>query len=290
LPLLFLLAILNAAPYKQHGLYISRWTMQNSQKFRAITDEGSELGINTLICDYNGEKNGTYKANLSYAKNKGLYCIARVEVFPDKGADWVMIKDNALKQQKIELARQAELLGFSEVQFDYIRFQDTGEASLKKSAQIEAFLQEAAGQINIPLQVDVFGSVAYHPHRVIGQDISTLINIVDTICPMLYPSHFFLDKKRMSTPYETMLEGSKLAKKQIGSNPVKLIPYIQGFNLNLGYSGLNLSDYIVAQIKATEKAETNGFYVWHPANDYRATFTALRNYPLKKEDKLFLFF
>ncbi len=280
--------LLQARPEKLYGLYISRWTMMLPARLQHIADKAAEVGLNTLVCDYNGEHNQVYKNNLQYARDKNIYLIARVEVFPEGGADFSTFV-TANTHKKIEYAKQAETLGFNEVQFDYIRFKDVGEPLQRKKIYVENFLRTAAATLNIPVQIDVFGSVAYHPHNIIGQDLGRISDIVSAVCPMLYPSHFYLDKKRMSQPYETMLEGCTLAKQQINGRPVKLIPYIQGFNMKLSYSGLTLKEYIIAQIKAVKAANADGFFVWNAENSYSATYDAIKDLAAQ-EQKQFIFF
>lgn len=276
-------------PSKLYGVYISRWTMMLPPRFKSIVDQSVSHNLNAIVCDYNGEQNKIYLQNLEYARSKKLYLIARVEVFPDAGADFEMIKDNVNWHKRLNYAIQAEKLGFQEVQFDYIRFKDEGGGNLEKKKWVEKFLAEARASVNIPLQADIFGATAYHPHLIIGQDIAGMGNYVQAICPMLYPSHFNLDRKRMSQPYETMLEGCTLAKQQINNRPIRLVPYLQGFSLRTSLSGLNLKDYIIAQIKATEAAQTNGFFVWNAEQNYKATWEALNEHPVN-QDKILIFF
>lgn len=276
-------------PAKLYGVYVSRWTMMLPSRLKHLVDKSVEHNMNAIVLDYNGETNKVYLENLEYAKSKNLYLIARVEIFPDAGADLAMVNDKAHWQRRLGYIKKAEQLGFQEIQLDYIRFQDAGGASLEKKEWIEKFLAEAKATVNVPLQADVFGATAYHPHLIIGQDINGMGEHVQTFCPMLYPSHFNLDRKRMSQPYETMLEGCTLAQKQFNGKPLRLIPYIQAFGLRISLSGMNLKDYIIAQIKATETANTHGFFVWNAGNTYAETWEALTEYPINKGKPLIFF-
>ena len=275
---IFVLAgTVQARPDKVEGVYISIWTMGVPQKFKHIVDRSVENGLNSIVCDFEGSSR-LYKSNLDYAKAKGLYCIARIVVFQDGvGATIQTFQDPINWNKKIAWAKEAESIGFAEVQYDYIRFADTAAGSAEKKKEIiEQFLKEAKASVSVPVGIDVFGSVAYQPRQSIGQDLARLANIIDVVSPLLYPSHFDLDKKRMSQPYETMLEGCLMAKKQLTGRPVRLIPFIQGFPLRLSYSGMNLKDYIIAQLKAVKAAGTDGYYIWHAGNDYTRTWEALK--------------
>lgn len=264
-----------AAPEKIYGIYLNSYVMRTPKVFSEIIANAKKHRINTLVCDYEGQQSGNYLQNFNLAKEEKFYLVARIVVFQD-GATTTNIRDEKNWLKKQGYAKQAEKLGFNEIQFDYIRFVDAGRPDKNKRVIIGDFLKEAVVHLNIPVQIDVFGSVAYHPHDVIGQDLNYFADIIDAVCPMLYPSHFFLDKMRMSKPYFTMHEGITLAKKQIGYRPVKLIPYIQSFALNVSYSGLTVPEYVAEQIKAVKDAKADGFFVWNANSDYRDTWAALK--------------
>ncbi len=264
-----------AAPEKIYGIYLNSYVMRTPKVFSEIIANAKKHRINTLVCDYEGQQSGNYLQNFNLAKEEKFYLVARIVVFQD-GATTTNIRDEKNWLKKQGYAKQAEKLGFNEIQFDYIRFVDAGRPDKNKRVIIGDFLKEAVVHLNIPVQIDVFGSVAYHPHDVIGQDLNYFADIIDAVCPMLYPSHFFLDKMRMSKPYFTMHEGITLAKKQISYRPVKVIPYIQSFALNVSYSGLTVPEYVAEQIKAVKDAKADGFFVWNANSDYRDTWAALK--------------
>ncbi|MDR1998266.1 MAG: putative glycoside hydrolase, partial [Candidatus Margulisbacteria bacterium] len=152
---------------------------------------------------------------------------------------------------------------------------------------------EAQATLNIPVGADVFGSVAYQPHHIIGQDLTRMAPHISAVSPMLYPSHFYGDRLRLSNPYRTILEGSTLARHKLAGTNVRLIPYIQGFAMNLGYANMSLAKYIQEQIRACEDAGTDGFFIWHAGNDYQTSFAVLKNYgalyqrPPKTEEEIY---
>jgi hypothetical protein len=272
------MSLLSAAnrPDKVIGLYISWWTMNYPARLGTLISEAKEYQINTFVCDFRSDKD-SYRLNLKKIKDAGYYTVARIVVFEEgKGADYKAAEDSSNWQEKLALAKKAKQIGFDEIQWDYIRFSDSGWADPRKKEIVEKFLQDARQAVDIPIGVDVFGSVAYQPHLLIGQDLSRMANYIDAASPMLYPSHFMRDYKRMGHPYETMLEGSMMAKRKLVNKQVRLIPYIQGFPMNMSYAKLSLKDYIKAQIKAVEDANTDGFYVWHAANEYQTTFAAIQ--------------
>ncbi|MFC1517771.1 putative glycoside hydrolase, partial [Candidatus Margulisiibacteriota bacterium] len=178
-------------PENVRGVYVNVWTMNAPAKFYSIVNNSLENGLNAIVCDYEGKSSKAYRQDLAYAKREGLYCIARIVVFTDGvGATFKNVRNPENWSQKQQWAKDCEKLGFSEVQFDYIRFADTGSHTDKKKEVVEEFLTEAKNNLGIPVGIDVFGSVAYQPRHTIGQDLNRLANIVNVVSPMLYPSHF----------------------------------------------------------------------------------------------------
>ncbi|MDR1453359.1 MAG: putative glycoside hydrolase [Candidatus Margulisbacteria bacterium] len=275
---LFLFSLACAKPEKICGVYVSVWTMNYPERCQPLLKNVKESGLNTVVCDFDGA-NAVYLKNLDYAKELGLYLIARIVVFEEGlGATYQTAEDPQNWQRKLALSREAAGLGFDEIQYDYIRFSDRGAPDPRKKDIIEKFLRDARVSANIPLGVDVFGSVAYQPHHIIGQDLRRLSPYIDAASPMLYPSHFYGDRLRLSNPYRTLLEGSTLGKNKLEGRPVRLIPYIQGFAMNLGYASMNLSNYIREQIRACEDAGTDGFFIWHAGNEYATALAVVKNY------------
>lgn len=287
--ILFSLAILSARTpllpqekkfpdHKLCGIYISIWTMNSPQRCLPLLKNTKDAGLNTVVCDFEGS-NAAYLKNFNYAGELGLYRIARIVVYEEGyGANYQTAEDPANWNKKLALSKEAENLGFEEIQYDYIRFSDRGSPDEHKKEIIEKFLKEASTTLNVPTGVDVFGSVAYQPHHIIGQDLARMATYTEAVSPMLYPSHFYGDRLRMGNPYRTMLEGSTLALNKLTRGQTRLIPYIQGFPMNMSYANMNLYTYIKEQIRACEDAGTDGFFVWNAGNEYATTFAVLRDY------------
>ncbi|GBR76131.1 hypothetical protein NO2_0732 [Candidatus Termititenax persephonae] len=252
--------------------------MNYPERGAALLQQAKEASVNTVVCDFNGA-NPAYLKNFNRAKELGLYRIARIVVFEEGlGATYQTAEDPKNWQHKLALSKQAEDLGFDEIQYDYIRFSDRGTADPRKKDIIGKFLQDARATVKIPIGADVFGSVAYQPHHIIGQDLTRMSPHLDAVSPMLYPSHFYGDRLRLSNPYRTVLEGSTLGMNKIHGYQVRMIPYIQGFAMNMGYANISLYQYIKEQIRACEDAGTDGFFVWHAGNEYATTFAVLKDY------------
>lgn len=265
-------------PPRLIGIYISWWTMQFPTRLNKIIVEAKQHQINSLVCDFRKET-PTVVASLKKIKAANYYVIARIVVFEEGiGASYAVAQNELHLKEVFALAKRAQELGFDEVQFDYIRFADQGSADPKKKEIITNILKAARAELQLPIQIDIFGSVAYQPHAIIGQDLRLMKDHIDAVCPMLYPSHFDNDRMRMGNPYITMLEGSLQTKAKVADKNVRVIPFLQGFAMRMSWAGLSLKDYIKEQIRAVEDAGTQGFFVWEAANNYTTTYAAIDEY------------
>jgi hypothetical protein len=110
-------------------------------------------------------------------------------------------------EYNVNLAKEAvSVMGFNEIQFDYVRFPDrTGDAEKsgimdfrndyneEKAGSIQRFIMYAADEIhklNAYISVDVFGESAYTYVTAYGQYWPAISNVVDVISGMPYPDHF----------------------------------------------------------------------------------------------------
>ncbi len=99
---------------------------------------------------------------------------------------------------------------------------------------------------------------------------------IEIIYPMLYPSHFTDSPHRMGDPGFTIREGVGNSATRLKGTDVRTIPYIQAFAYNLGYSRMNLTDYIAAQIDAAENAQSKGWVARNAYGKYDELYDALR--------------
>ena len=118
----------------------------------------------------------------------------------DLGLGWVDPTDKRAQDYVIAVAKAAADAGFDEVMFDYVRFPTDGavedggllEAERVEGQDIAAFLQRAGQALRpegVKVSAAVFGIQATSQAD-IGQDPALLKNVLDTIAPMVYPSHF----------------------------------------------------------------------------------------------------
>lgn len=248
-------------------------------------------------------------ALLAQFHDNDIYTIARLVVFKDSavaekfpelavldtqtgglwrdmnGIAWVNPMDHTLWDANINLAVEAANLGFSEVQYDYIRFPTDGDLSAvgyglentqeNREAAIEKFLQRSYERL-IPtgtrLSADIFGyTVMVEDDLGIGQNLDQLAPHLDYLSPMVYPSHWpegsmALDGHPNDFPYETIEISMGLAVNQLDGQALKFRPWLQDFNMP------NMREYGDAEVRAQIDAVTDlglsGWLIWDPNNEY----------------------
>lgn len=245
-------------------------------------------------------------------KEHGVYTIARVVAFKDpflakakpeltlhdldgrvitesSSASWVNPFEPEVWSYLEEIALDAVELGFDEVQFDYVRFPaggsgqidygPAGEGKEKKDA-VAGFLTEVTSLLHekgARSSADVFGTIITNPAdaEYVGQDFVQLAQIVDKICPMVYPSHYAADSFGLavpdSQPYETIHAALGYASSSLfgfeDANCVR--PWLQDFTAtwvtgHIAYGPEELR----AQIRAVYDAGYTDWLLWNAGNQY----------------------
>lgn len=188
-----------------------------------------------------------------------------------------------------EIALDAAELGFDEVQFDYVRFPagssnqiDSGAAGMEKTDAIAGFLTEVTALLHekgVYASADVFGTIITNPAdaEYVGQDFVKLAQIVDKICPMVYPSHYAADSFGLavpdSQPYETVHAALTYASSSLfgfeNANCVR--PWLQDFTATWVAGHIPYGpEELRAQIKAVYDAGYTDWLLWNAGNQYTA--------------------
>ena len=216
------------------------------------------------------------RERLRILHQKGIYPIARIVVAKDpllaaKKRDWsVAHRDGGLWRDRLDfawvdafndsvwvyagqLAEEAIRLGFSEVQFDYVRFPDEPKSRLA-SAVFAArrpdettrdgvvrnlrILKQHMKRAGAPFTIAVFGMTTSATADVgVGQVWEDLITIADVVLPMVYPSHYYNTfygiKRPNSEPYRVVRHALKDAVERTkeGNGIAEVRPYLQAFTL-----------------------------------------------------------
>jgi hypothetical protein len=237
-----------------------------------------------------------------------VYAIARLVVFKDSplaearpdlavadaatggpwrdmnGVAWVNPFREDVWAANIDLAVELVGRGFDEIQFDYVRFPTDGDPEamdfgreVTESVQVETiagFLDEARANVaagGAKVGADVFGFTLLLDDIGIGQNIGRIAEIVDYVCPMVYPSHFpngsiAVDGQPNDFPYQTIEISLGAGEERVAGLRGKLRPWLQDFSLP------GMSDYGAAQVRAQiDAAEANGaagWMIWNAASVY----------------------
>jgi len=234
-----------------------------------------------------------------------MHVVARVCVFRDRlmassmegwryNEEWVDPANEDVQQYHLALIRELISLGVDEIQLDYFRYPadgrtDTGVEGKDRSDVIAEYLaqiHDLTSASNVLLSLDMFGIVIWQRSmdvRVLGQDVQKIVNHIDIISPMLYPSHFGKDfdgiPNPADEPYYFVREGVQRLKNIVGDR-VAIRPWLQSFPLRIT-SGFD-PEYIRCQIDAAQDAGATGWLLWSPGNRYDEAFAALEDMHVAK--------
>src|SRR5688500_15976739 len=201
------------------------------------------------------------------------------------GQPWLDPHHREVWQYAVDLAKEAHDLGFSEAQFDYVRFPDEKRlireavyplAKGRFRAQVIreqlGFMRSALKPTGMPVTIDVFGLTATDTTDMgIGQRWEMFIDQADVVLPMVYPSHFAPGTYKIgnpnANPYSTIDRAMKDVKRRSADvpNAAKVIPWYQDFTLGPPRYG---PTHVRAQIKAGYDNGFQSWILWNPRSSY----------------------
>ena len=232
----------------------------------------------------------------------GLYLIGRVVTFEDPvtsvahpdlairtksggvwrttaGLGWLNPYSKAAWRYDVDVAVAAAKAGFDEIQFDYVRFPSDGDiADIRypgphtqpMGETIAAFLSYAAGRLHplgVRVSADVFGLSANHDLGV-GQYPGQIGEVVDTIYPMTYPSHYGSGEYNLpdpnADPGKTVSFSLRDFHSKLVGTKATVVPWLQDFSIGQHYT---LAD-VRAQVDAARDWNAGGFMLWNADGVY----------------------
>jgi hypothetical protein len=182
-----------------------------------------EIGANGMVRVKN------VRQRLALLESKGIHAIARIVVARDAllakrksewairhkdgglwldglGEPWVDAYHDSVWVYAAEIAAEAVLMGFKEIQFDYVRFPDeprermqnavyvantSGESKRSAQRRHVTMLRDRVKHLGVPFTLDVFGLTTSATNGMgIGQYWDDLSEVADVLLPMVYPSHY----------------------------------------------------------------------------------------------------
>lgn len=272
----------NSFPEFYRGIYLTVTSANSMAKLKEFTERAKAAGINSFVMDVQSAKYAKCivpAENIKYVKDNGIHAIARIVIFPDGLKDWPVSEEYI--KDKLDIAESACINGFTEIQFDYIRFNDSNKnRSLKikdRYAFIESFItrsREHLKKYNVRIAADIFGRIPLNEDDIIGQKMESFDKVVDVICPMAYPSHYTWSKKLQKDPYFTVLQTSKRAKER--AKKAEIVTWIQAFRMKL--YDMPYDKYINDQIKAVHDANIKGYLLWNARQDYDVPLQVVKTF------------
>lgn len=273
-----------------------------------------------------------YKAAIKKLKDNGFYVIGRITTFKDyyyaldhkehsiistyngelyahNGSYWPSPYQRKVWEFNVELAKEAvTLMGFNEIQFDYVRFPDRtysieynglinmrNDYDEEKIQAIQGFVFYACDELhklNVYVSIDVFGESA-HPYVTgYGQYWPAISNVADVMSAMPYPDHFNMyeygfEEPVWTIPYELLKYwGINYVMKRQAEivTPAKMRTWIQTYDTIKSPYIVYDSNKIIEQIKGLYEAGLDdGFMTWNSGSNINK-YTSLSS-AFKKEYK-----
>ena len=254
------------------------------------------------------------KARVEKLHQQNLYLIARIVTFKDdqlasarpdlavktKGGKiwrdtenmaWTDPFKKAVRDYDIAIAVEAAQAGFDEIQFDYVRFPDNKNVAFSQADNedtrvktIAEFLAAARKKLtpyNVFLSADIFGYVCWNLNDTgVGQKLESVVQNLDYISPMLYPSTFQFGipgyRNPVVKPYDIIRLTLDRARERSGLSPLRFRPWLQAFR-DYAFDRREFgAAQIRDQIRAAEHFGTDGWMLWNPRNIYTTAGLKLR--------------
>ena len=265
---------------------------------KAYCPTGAEAAHNTVE---------EYQSSIRKLRDAGYYVIGRITTFNDiyfvqdhpeyaiadtsgkprklSGTYWPSPYCRDAWQYKVDLAVEAvELMGFQEIQFDYVRFPDNTRKHEKagtidfrntygetKAQAVQRFLMYAADILHehgAYVSADVYGESAFAYVTAYGQYWPAISNVVDVISGMPYPDHFGPEGewRPWEHPYEMLLSWGKsaMSRQSETPTPAAVRTWIQAYNAIREPYNTYGPDEVYAQIRGLRDSGcTGGYMTWN---------------------------
>jgi hypothetical protein len=274
--------------------------------YRSSVPTAEQIGANDVLRISDPRK------RLALLEEHGIHAIARIVVARDPllakrkpawaihdaggalwrdglGEPWVDAYNDSVWGYAADLAAEAVLMGFHEIQFDYVRFPDEppqrlgrtvyparrpGESRREAIRRNATLLRDRVAQTGVPFTLDVFGLTTSTTGDLgIGQVWEDLSSLADVILPMVYPSHYRRGSYGFASPnnepygiVRRALEDA-LDRSAPLATPAKIRPYLQAFTIyRVRYSAAEVR----AQIQAVEDLGLTDWVLWNARGVYPA--------------------
>jgi hypothetical protein len=289
IPAFLFFTVFSSAFAWDKGIYLTQYMLENPEKLNYFIREAKATGINTFVVDHE-YFSSKYAPAIAKVKAAGIKDVARIVVFSD-GGNYNQVHSREHWEKIYKLVDSAINAGADAVQLDYIRYSSKQPANPQHAKDVYEVIKWFKNKIssrNVPMEIDIFGEVSYHPSLHIGQDLKMFADSVDGVNPMVYPSHFWPYQKYSADPYKTVNDSLNALVGHFDNKvPFKVHAFIEAVNYHYikKTSKAEKQKYLLQQIRAVEEANgVSGWYVWSANNVYENLFHVLRNNKIKSDD------
>jgi hypothetical protein len=253
-----------------------------SRKIRALLDTMRANGIHPIA------RIVVAKDPILASARRDLAIRRRPDGLPwlDKqGRPWLDPHQRAVWAYAGDLAEEAVKLGFTEVQFDYVRFPD--DPRLQREAVFPlakgrdrdvvigeqlAYLHDRMRALGVHMAIDVFGlTTTVKNDMTIGQRWESFADKTDIIQPMTYPSHYAhgdygIDRPN-AHPYDIIDHALKdgIARNAAVPGAGQIVPWYQDFTLGPPRYGVT---QLRAQMQAGYDNGIRSWILWNASSRY----------------------
>jgi len=274
--------------------------------YRSSVPTAIEIGANGRI------RASDVRQRLAALQARGIHPVARIVVAKDpllakrkpdwaihdvdgglwrdrQGNAWVDAHQDSVWIYAADLAREAVLIGFAEIQFDYLRFPDeprwlldralfpakrAGETQRAAIRRNVAMVRSRTADLGVPFTLDLFGlTTSTEGDLGIGQSWDDLAPLADVVLPMVYPSHYRKGAYGIAhpnaSPYATVRRALEdgLRRNATLTRAPRIRPYLQAFSIfHVRYT----PEEIRAQIRASEELGLTDWVLWNARGVYPA--------------------
>jgi hypothetical protein len=217
------------------------------------------------------------------------------------GKPWLDPTHPEVWKYAADISAEAVRLGFSELQFDYVRFPDEDRVIdegryARMEGRVRAqvirdqlgYLRTLVKPLGVRMTIDVFGLTTTDTTDMgIGQRWEMFIDRADVVLPMSYPSHYAPGTYGIANPnakpYETIgraLEDATRRTQGIAA-AAKIIPWYQDFTLGPPQYG---AAEVRAQIRSGLASGYPSWILWNPRSHYSVDALERRTSALTARD------
>jgi len=252
------------------------------------------------------------RERIAVMREHGIYPIARIVVAKDPlvaqhkpdwavrdvdggqwrdrfGDPWVDAFRDSVWIYAADVAAEAVLMGFREVQFDYVRFPDEPAALLERAVfparrpgeskrsgirRNLALMKQRISGLGVPFTIDVFGLATSAADDLgIGQYWEDVLTLADVVLPMVYPSHYAAGSYGLAwpnaEPYAVVRRALEdgLRRAAAVQNAAEIRPFLQSFSIRrVRYTDVEVR----AEIDAVEDLGLTSWVLWNASGRYPA--------------------